>query len=222
MLKLEESGRSHPVALPDSAEACSDGGMATHPAVEAALDQIGARLRRHRERKNITLAALSRETGISQSTLSRLESGQRKPSLELLLPIAAALSVALDDIVAAPRIVDPRMRQEPRRSEGRVIVPLSRAQGEPKAYKLTIPASESEPHTRTHVGYEWLYVLSGRLRLILGEHDLVLGPGEVAEFDTQHPHWFGSTGGGAVELLTIFGGRGERAHLRARPLSSRE
>jgi transcriptional regulator with XRE-family HTH domain len=191
--------------------------MESHPAIDATLDQIGPRLRRVREKKNLSLAELSRRTNISKSTLSRLETGHRKPSLELLLPIAAALAVPLDEIVAAPRIVDPRMPQEPRRTQGRVIIPLSRTQGEPKAYKLTIPASESEPFPRTHAGYEWLYVLSGRLRLILGDYDLLLGPGEVAEFDTQHPHWFGSTGRGSVELLSLFGGQGERAHIRARP-----
>ncbi|MEO3825905.1 XRE family transcriptional regulator [Actinomadura sp. B10D3] len=195
--------------------------MESHPAVDATLSQIGGRLRRLRERKDVSLAELSRRTGISKSTLSRLETGHRKPSLELLLPVAAALAVPLDEIVAAPRIVDPRMPQEPRKMRGRVIVPLSRTQGEPKAYKLTIPANESEPFTRTHAGYEWLYVLSGRLRLVLGDYDLVLGPGEVAEFDTQHPHWFGSTGRGPVEVLSLFGGQGERTHIRARPVIRR-
>jgi transcriptional regulator with XRE-family HTH domain len=190
--------------------------MATHPAIDATLSQVGVRLRQLREKKSLSLGDLSRTTGISKSTLSRLETGQRKPSLELLLRIAAAVGVPLDEIVAAPRIVDPRMPQKPRRTGGRVIVALSRKQGEPKAYKLTIPASESAPLTRTHPGYEWLYVLSGRLRLILSDYDLTLGPGEVAEFDTQQPHWFGSTGKGDVEILSLFGGQGERAHLRAR------
>ncbi|EID55555.1 helix-turn-helix domain-containing protein [Saccharomonospora xinjiangensis] len=190
--------------------------MQPHPAIDATLDQIGPRLRRVREKRNVSLTELSRRTGVSKSTLSRLETGHRRPSLELLLPIAAALAVPLDEIVAAPSIVDPRMPQKPRRAQGRVIVPLSRTQGEPKAYKLTIPARECEPFPRTHTGYEWLYVLSGRLRLVLGDYDVVLGPGEVAEFDTQHPHWFGSTGRGSVEVLSLFGKQGERAHIRTR------
>jgi transcriptional regulator with XRE-family HTH domain len=194
--------------------------MDTHPAIDATLSQVGVRLRQLREKKSLSLGDLSRTTGISKSTLSRLETGQRKPSLELLLPIAAAMGVPLDEIVAAPRIVDPRMPQKAQRTGGRVIVPLSRNQGEPKAYKLTIPASESTPATRTHPGYEWLYVLSGRLRLILSDYDLTLGPGEVAEFDTQQPHWFGSTGKGDVEILSLFGKQGERAHIRARTAPS--
>lgn len=195
--------------------------MPTHPAIDATLEQIGPRLRQLREHRNLSLADLGRATGISKSTLSRLESGQRRPSLELLLPVAAALGTALDEIVAAPRLKDPRMPQRPRRSGSRVIIPLSRTQSEPKAYKLAIPADESEPYTRSHTGYEWLYVLSGRLRLILGEYDLVLGPGEVAEFDTRHPHWFGSTGNGDVEVLSLFGAQGERAHVRAGPGANR-
>ena len=62
-------------------------------------------------------------------------------------------------------------------------------------------------------------MLDGRLRLVLGEHDVVLGPGEAAEFDTRTPHWFDSADGRPVELLSLFGKQGERAHLRARPAS---
>lgn len=188
--------------------------MESLPAIAATLEQIPARVRRLREKRDLSLSDIAAETGISKSTLSRLESGHRKPSLELLLPIAAVLAVPLDELVAAPRVVDPRVPQEPARSGRRTFVSLSRAQGEPKAFKLTVPASESEPHVRTHDGHEWLYVLSGRLRLVLGDYDLVLGPGEVAEFDTGHPHWFGSTGHGPVELLSLFGKQGERIHIR--------
>ncbi|HWM73447.1 MAG TPA: cupin domain-containing protein, partial [Nocardioides sp.] len=77
--------------------------------------------------------------------------------------------------------------------------------------------SQSTPTTRTHDGYEWLYVLTGKLRLVLGDQDLVLGVGEAAEFDTQVPHWFGSTGEGPAEVLSIFGRPGERMHVRAAP-----
>jgi quercetin dioxygenase-like cupin family protein len=71
----------------------------------------------------------------------------------------------------------------------------------------------------SHEGYEWIYVLNGRLRLRLGEHDFVMKPGEAAEFDTRTPHWFGSAGEEATEVLVLFGPQGERAHVRARPRS---
>lgn len=72
-----------------------------------------------------------------------------------------------------------------------------------------------EPTPQTHGGYEWVYVLNGRLRLVVGDRDLVLPPGEAAEFDTALPHWLGSADGKAVETLVLFGPQGERAHVRA-------
>ena len=192
--------------------------MSATPRIESELLQIGPRLRHAREKKGITLATLASATGISKSTLSRLESGQRKPSLELLLPISAALAVPFDEIVSPPRVVDPRIQQTSTRSDGRILVPLSKHQGEPKAFKITIPGKDRVPihKGKTHAGYEWLFVLSGELRLILGEHDVVLGPGEAAEFDTLNPHWFGSANGAPVEILSMFGKQGERMHLRAK------
>ncbi len=191
--------------------------MSTAQRIETALSQIAPRLRRIRQKKDLTLAELSKATGISTSTLSRLESGQRKPSLELLLPIVAALGVPFDEVVTPPRIEDPRVLQNSTRTDGRTLTPLSVHQGEPQAFKMSIPATDRDPEPRTHSGYEWIYVLSGRLRLVLGEHDLIMGTGEAAEFDTRNPHWFGSTGAGAVEILSMFGKQGERIHVRARP-----
>jgi len=98
-----------------------------------------------------------------------------------------------------------------------VVISLSRRAGGVQAYKLIIPDRGAIPEPQSHEGYEWLYVLDGQLRLVLGDQDLVLRPGEAAEFDTRVPHWFGSVGGRPVELLSLFGRQGERAHLRARP-----
>ena len=162
------------------------------------LAEVGPRLRRMRTQRDVTLTELAAATGISKSTLSRLESGQRKPSLELLLPIAQAHRIPLDELVGAPDIGDPRIRLKPeKRSGGRIVVPLTRQPRGVHAWKVVIPPERGEPQLRTHEGYEWLYVLSGELRLILADHDITMGPGEVAEFDTQVPHWFGAAGGRA-------------------------
>ncbi|MFD9409296.1 helix-turn-helix domain-containing protein [Streptomyces sp. NPDC059989] len=185
---------------------------------QAVLDEVAPRLRRLRAQRGLTLAALSEVTGISKSTLSRLESGQRRPSLELLLPLATAYRVPLDDLVGAPEVGDPRVRLAPRAlPNGGTSVALTRGPGPLQAYKMIIPDRGSEPDLRTHEGYEWLYVLDGRLRLVLAEHDLVLGPGEAAEWDTRLPHWFGSADGRPVEILSLFGRQGERMHVRAKP-----
>ncbi|GAA4614906.1 XRE family transcriptional regulator [Saccharopolyspora hordei] len=185
------------------------------------LAAVGPRLRSIRRQRGCTLAALSEKTGISVSTLSRLESGRRKPSLELLLPIAHAHQVPLDELVGAPPVGDPRVRMKPYQlGEATTVVPLTQQPGGLQAFKMIIGVQRCEPDPRTHEGYEWLYVLSGRLRLVLAEHDVVLKVGEAAEFDTRLPHWFGSTGEAPVEVLSLFGPQGERMHVRAKPRSA--
>jgi transcriptional regulator with XRE-family HTH domain len=185
--------------------------------MDQVLAAVGPRLRRIRTQRQRTLAELSAATGISISTLSRLESGQRKPSLELLLPIARAHQVPLDELVGAPPVGDPRVRPRPIRRDDSTILPLTHQPGGLQAYKMIIDRVRSRPEPRTHEGYEWLYVLSGRLRLVLADHDIVLSAGEAAEFDTRLPHWFGSTGDAPVEVLSLFGPQGERLHVRAKP-----
>ncbi|GGV82838.1 DNA-binding protein [Streptomyces griseoloalbus] len=183
------------------------------------LDTVGRRLRALRRDRGITLADLAATTGVSESTLSRLETGQRRPSLELLLPLARTYDVPLDDLVGAPRTGDPRIHLKPIRRFGMTFVPLSRRPGGVHAFKMIIPAQPEplEPTPQTHEGFEWLYVLNGRLRLVIGERDLTLPPGEAAEFDTSLPHWLGSADGGVVELLILFGLQGVRAHVRSDP-----
>src|SRR3954468_5430952 len=100
-----------------------DGSIAT------ALDLVGPRLKRVRSDRGVTLTDVAERTGISKSTLSRLENGQRKPSLELLLPLAEVYRVPLDDLVGAPESGDPRIRLRPRRVHGRTVLPLTRHPG---------------------------------------------------------------------------------------------
>jgi transcriptional regulator with XRE-family HTH domain len=183
--------------------------------LDSALAEVGPRLRALRRQRGITQADLSATTGISESTLSRLESGRRRPNLELLLPLARAYGVPLDDLVGAPRTGDPRVHLRPIHRHGLTFIPLSRRPGGVQAFKMLIPGP-AEPTPQTHEGFEWLYVLNGQLRLVLGDQDLVLPPGEAAEFDTRVPHFLGSADGNAVELLVLFGKQGERAHVTPR------
>ncbi len=165
----------------------------------------------------MTLAEVAAATGISKSTLSRLESGERRPSLELLLPITQVYQMPLDDLVGAPEVGDPRVRFKPRHRNGRIVVPLTRQPGGIQAWKVIIAPERNPPEPRTHEGYEWLYVLAGRMRLMLAGHDITMAPGEVAEFDTRLPHWFGAAGDQPVEILSLLGRQGERIHVRAAP-----
>jgi transcriptional regulator with XRE-family HTH domain len=185
--------------------------------IATTLAHVGPRLRRIRTERGMSLSALAEATGISKSTLSRLETGQRRPSLELLLPIAQAHQVPLDELVGAPEVGDPRIHSKPQVRNGRTVVSLTPHPGPLHAWKSIIPAEQTRPELRTHEGYVWLYVLSGRLRLIVDDSDLILGPGEAAEFDTRLPHWLGSTGESPVEVLNLLGPQGERIHTRAKP-----
>jgi transcriptional regulator with XRE-family HTH domain len=186
-------------------------------AIAATLDQVGAHLRSVRIRRRLTLTAVAGATGISKSTLSRLEGGQRRPTLELLLALSHAYRVPLDTLVAAPDEGDPRIRLKPGHVKGRTVIPLTRQSDGMQAWKIVIPTSKATPDLRAHDGQEWMFVLSGRMRFVLGEQDLVLGPGEVASFDTTVPHWFGSTGDEPVEVLSIFARPGERMTVRVTP-----
>jgi transcriptional regulator with XRE-family HTH domain len=185
--------------------------------IAAVLDQVGARLKRLRTQRRMTLTGVAKATGISKSTMSRLETGQRRPTLELLLALSHAYRVPLDDLVAAPEQGDPRIQLKPGRVKGRTVIPLTRQPDGMQAWKIVIPTSKVTPEPRAHDGYEWIYVLSGHMRFVLGDQDWVLGPGEVASFDTRVPHWFGSTGDEPAEILSIFGRPGERMTVRTTP-----
>jgi transcriptional regulator with XRE-family HTH domain len=189
--------------------------------LDDAITAAGPRLRALRRQRDLTLDELSEQTDISKSTLSRLESGGRRPTLELLLPLARIYGVTLDELVGAPPTGDPRVHLQPVTRGGMTMLPLTRRAGGIQAFKVIMRADGQEPDLKTHEGYEWVYVLNGRLRMILGEHDLVLRPGEAAEFDTRTPHWFGPAAGDTVEFLSLFGKQGERAHLRAAPKAAR-
>ncbi|MEV0594669.1 helix-turn-helix domain-containing protein [Nonomuraea cavernae] len=185
-----------------------------HPA-GGVLAGVGPRLRALRRARGTTLAALATETSLTASTLSRLENGKLRPTLEQLLPLARAHGVPLDDLVAAPPTGDPRIHLRPVRRAGLVVVPLTRRAGGVQAYKVIYPPAgrASTMSLWTHEGYEWFYVLNGHVRFVLGEQEFRLGVGEAAEFDTRIPHWIGSADGRPAELLTLFGAQGERAHL---------
>lgn len=180
------------------------------------MDSIRLRLRALREERGLSLDDVARAAGMAPSTLSRLETGKRRLAVDHLAPLARALGTSADALLAPEPGPDPRVRRRARKVNGMRVVPLSREGGSgPSAYHLTLP-ERGEPDPRSHEGHEWLYVLSGRLRLVLGDEDLELAPGEAAEFSTWTPHWMSGVGG-PVEVLVLMGHHGERAHLRVGP-----
>ncbi|WP_206427477.1 helix-turn-helix domain-containing protein [Leucobacter chromiireducens] len=176
------------------------------------LAEVGVRLRAARRERGLTLVDLAGLAGISVSTLSRLESGKRQASLELLLPLTRELGIRVDDLLA-PRDRDPRVRRGAVSRGGMTVAPLTREASAVRAFKITYSPDAPVRAAQVHEGSEWVYVLSGRLTLELGEQVLELGQGEAAEFDTMTPHRIRAAGAKPAEVISIFNTVGERLHL---------
>jgi transcriptional regulator with XRE-family HTH domain len=179
--------------------------------------RVRRRLRELRTERGLTLRQVAERASIDISTLSRLEAGKRRLALDHLPALAAALGVSADELLGSPPLQDPRVRERPRTYDGLTVWPLTRlgAAG-PRAYKINISADRRTPPDvlAVHEGLDWLYVVRGSLRLLLGDEAFTIEPGEAVEFSTWTPHWFGAVGG-PVELIMIVGPEGERLHLHA-------
>jgi transcriptional regulator with XRE-family HTH domain len=174
------------------------------------------RLRALRVDSGRTIEDVAAAAGMAPSTLSRLEGGKRRLTVDHLGVLAAALGTSVDALLAPEQRQDPRVRPRVREVGGLRMATLSRrtAPGVPRAFHLTIRPTRTVPDQRAHEGHEWIYVLSGRIRLLLGDDELLLEAGEAAEFSTWTPHWLGAVDGEA-EVLVLMGPQGERVHLRA-------
>lgn len=178
--------------------------------------RVRRRLRELRISKGMTLEEVATQARIDVSTLSRLESGKRRLALDHLPRLAEALAVSTDDLLREPERPDPRVRGTAHTHNDVTYWPLTRQgpAGGLHAFKIRISAKRNTPPAErpVHNGHDWVYVLSGELRLILGDRDFTIKPGEAAEFSTWEPHWFGVVDG-PVEAIAILGPHGERLHL---------
>jgi transcriptional regulator with XRE-family HTH domain len=184
------------------------------PDLAALLDGIGPRLRRIRQERHLRLEDLAASTGLSVSTLSRLESGKRRPTLDLLIPLARVHRMALDHLIGAPATGDPRAHLTPHRADTRtrldaIVVPLTTYPGRLKVFKQILGPSREKPVQVTHHGHAWFYVLAGTVRLLLDDTERLLAPGETADFDADRPHWFGPANDRPAEILHLFGPHGD-------------
>jgi transcriptional regulator with XRE-family HTH domain len=193
--------------------------------VDGTLAAMGPRLRAAREHHGATLAGVSCATGISTSTLSRIETGRRKPTLEVLLQLSKEYGVSLDELAGTAPAAEPRGSAPLSFGDDKAVLPLTRYVGGLHAHKHVLPALRNppaRPRLASHDGHEWLCVLYGRLWLALGDQDLILTAGEVAEFDTRTPHGVANAGpGGPVEYVIMFGPQGERLRPRTPPAAGR-
>lgn len=180
--------------------------------------RVRRRLRELRMQRGMTLEDVAGRASIDISTLSRLESGKRRLALDHLPRLAEALSVSTDELLREPEQPDPRVRGASHTHHGVTYWPLTRhgPAGGLHAFKVRVSARRRRPPAQlpVHEGQDWMYVLAGSMRLVLGERDFVIRPGEAVEFSTWTPHWFGAVDG-PVEAIMIFGQHGERLHLHA-------
>ncbi len=173
---------------------------------------VRERLRSLRTTLGLSLDEIAARTNLSPSTISRVETGKRTISLDVLLPLAAALQVDLDSLLEVQGDDDVVIRPTPSRSGKRTTWMLSRATGSTIAVKMRIEPTLRVPDQRVHPGHDWLFVLEGRVRLLLGDREIVVETGEAAEFGTMTPHAFTAQDGPA-ELLMIFDRDGQHAHV---------
>jgi transcriptional regulator with XRE-family HTH domain len=159
---------------------------------------------------------VSERANIDVSMLSRLESGKRRLALDHIAGLAAALGVSADDLLVAAAPPDPRVYSEPANFDTLTVRPLTRRgrAGGLHPVRVGISARRRTPPAtlRVHDGHDWLYVLDGRMRLLLGDQDVVIERVQAVDFSTWTPHWFGVVDG-PVEIIAIFGAHGERANL---------
>ncbi|MFS3127737.1 helix-turn-helix domain-containing protein [Nocardioides sp. Bht2] len=173
---------------------------------------VRTRLRSLRTTLGLSLDDLAARTNLSPSTISRIETGKRAVSLDVLVPLAAGLQVGLDALLDASDNHDVVIRPTPSQVEGRTTWALSRPDSATVALKTRLEPTATKPQQRVHPGHDWLFVLTGRLLLLLGEREIIVEAGEAAEFATMTPHAFIAVDGPA-ELLMIFDRDGQRAHV---------
>lgn len=171
-----------------------------------------SRLRSLRLTLGYSLDDLAARSHLSASTISRIETGKRTLSLDVLVPLAQALQVSLDVLFEAPGDDDVVIRPVAHQQGARTTWLLSRPDGRTLAMKMRLLPSETRPTQRVHPGHDWFCVLEGRVRLWLGEREIDVATGEAAEFSTMTPHAFGAVDGPA-EVIMIFDREGQRAHV---------
>lgn len=173
---------------------------------------VRTRLRSLRTTLGLSLDELAGRANLSASTISRVETGKRTISLDVLVPLAAALQVNLDALLEIPTDEDVVIRPSPSTTGKRTTWMLNRPTGSTIAVKMRLEPTRRHPEQRVHPGRDWFFVLEGRVRLSLGDRDITVEAGEAAEFDTMTPHSFAALGGPA-ELIMIFDRDGQHAHV---------
>ncbi|MXM65460.1 helix-turn-helix domain-containing protein [Streptomyces sp. HUCO-GS316] len=171
------------------------------------LPAVAPQLRSLRRRASLTLEAAARAAGLSPAHLSRLETGQRQPSLPMLLALAriygTTVSELLGEMVADRDAVVRAADMEPTAAAGWTYWQAGAPGRGMQALRVHVPYGSQGDIVRVHPGEEWLYVTQGRLRLRLGDTTHRLAPGDSAHFDSLTPHRIAALDPDGVELLFV-------------------
>jgi DNA-binding XRE family transcriptional regulator/quercetin dioxygenase-like cupin family protein len=183
--------------------------------VDSDIERLArARLRATRQRLGWSLDELAERAHLSGSTISRIENGKRSISLDVLVTLARALGVHVDQLLASDDDSDVVIRPTPTGWEGATVWPLSRPGSRTIAVKMHLEPVARSPELHVHAGHDWMFVIDGPVRLILGARQLEVQSGEAAEFSTMTPHAVSAIDRPA-EIVMVIDRDGERAHLHA-------
>jgi transcriptional regulator with XRE-family HTH domain len=174
---------------------------------DSAVSALGDRLRAAREGLGLTLDQLSASVGVSKAHLSRLESGDRQPSVGILVELAAALGTRVSELLGEDGAGGPLATFPPDAprlaAAGLEIAPGSGFPGSRalEVLRVHVPGDREPPAPAHHRGEEWIYVLRGVLDLEFDGLLHELRRDTAAHFDATRPHRFFAGGAGADLLL---------------------
>lgn len=162
----------------------------------------------------MSLGDLAAATHLNASTISRLETGSRRLALDVLAPIARALNTTIDDLIDTSGD-DGDVVIRPERCDLHRVTrwQLSRNRGPNgvSVVKMRLEPLDTLPDLAVHPGRDWFFVLSGTVRLLLGEREILVHAGHAADFATMTPHAF-TAHLKPAELISILDNDGHQAH----------
>lgn len=179
---------------------------------------IGAKIKRLRLAKKLTLQAVARETGFSPALISQIENNNVSPPIATLSKIAKFFDVKIGHFFAEE---EEECRYEVVRAHERTLVPrvISRA-GTSQGYSyeslsfhkqnkkmepflISITEKAPEENTYSHDGEEFLFIMSGTAELLLDDKRIVLNEGDSVYFDSALRHRLLSKDGNTVQVLAV-------------------
>jgi transcriptional regulator with XRE-family HTH domain len=165
-------------------------------ATATTLTAIGIRVREIRVARSMTLQTLSSATGLSPSMLSLVERGRASPSIGSLVVIASSLGVTMSDLLAGDPAPEEKLvvRSSERAAIETAQHVIRRLLREDKSRGVSVALNEYEPNTGnaehpiTHDGFEYGFILDGKLTVEVEGITCVLEAGDLISYSSRKPH----------------------------------